>query len=69
VTKKRTRKKNGPNVVHFLKSLVDNPEMESVIGWQNKAKGQFKVHDREKLIQLWCHRKNKKKIISWDNFG
>ena len=70
VTKKNKRKSNGKvPVLHFLKRLLDKgTETESIIKWEDQARGKFKIVDPPHLLHLWNGSKDRPSKC-WNHFA
>lgn len=66
VVAKRRRKKSqnrtSPNIVHWLLTLLQDPNNEDMIAWTDFAEGEFKIVNQDKLGQLWGIKKQNPKM-------
>lgn len=66
-----SRRPRAPRQNEFLYCLLEHPNYSSYLTWLNKNDGLFKIHDPEKVAQLWSQVKNRRThgIMNYDKFA
>ncbi|XP_018012706.1 protein C-ets-2 [Hyalella azteca] len=68
--KTSSRRKRGRKLWEFLLDLLENPECNpSIIRWEDKSNGVFRLKEQEIIARKWGQRREKKDNLSYDYFA